>query len=150
MKNTELPSLIKDLRTTKGWSQEDLSENSGLSLRTIQRLENGDSVPRGDTLQRLTNALEIPSDFFTRKISEEKYNSEFKTSKKIIIPLYIIGFTLIGGSVGFILGLILTLLQVIPKNEIGGLFTISFTVLFSATGLIVGNVIEKKHKNSIP
>lgn len=34
-------TLVKKLRTAKGWSQEQLSEACGLSLRTIQRLENG-------------------------------------------------------------------------------------------------------------
>lgn len=34
-------NLVKKLRTAKNWSQEQLSEACGLSLRTIQRLENG-------------------------------------------------------------------------------------------------------------
>ncbi len=34
-------NLVKKLRVAKGWSQEQLSEASGLSLRTVQRLENG-------------------------------------------------------------------------------------------------------------
>jgi transcriptional regulator with XRE-family HTH domain len=37
-------TLVKKLRTAKGWSQEQLSEACGLSLRTIQRLENGGSA----------------------------------------------------------------------------------------------------------
>lgn len=50
---------IKNLRNSKGFSQELLSEKSGLSLRTIQRIENGESEPRGDTLLRLATALEV-------------------------------------------------------------------------------------------
>ncbi len=34
-------NLVKKLRTAENWSQEQLSEKCGLSLRTIQRLENG-------------------------------------------------------------------------------------------------------------
>ena len=34
-------TLLKKLRTAENLSQEQLSEKSGLSLRTIQRLENG-------------------------------------------------------------------------------------------------------------
>lgn len=37
-------NLIKKLRAAKNWSQEQLSEACGLSLRTIQRLENGDNA----------------------------------------------------------------------------------------------------------
>ena len=34
---------IKELRKQKGMSQEFLAEESGLSLRTIQRIENGET-----------------------------------------------------------------------------------------------------------
>lgn len=37
-------TLVKKLRTAENWSQEQLSVKSGLSLRTIQRLENGGSA----------------------------------------------------------------------------------------------------------
>lgn len=35
---------VKQLRIAKNWSQEQLSEACGLSVRTIQRLENGDNA----------------------------------------------------------------------------------------------------------
>ncbi|NEV92940.1 helix-turn-helix domain-containing protein [Psychroflexus sp. YR1-1] len=62
MKNQHLAEKIKDLRTRKGFSQEQLSEESKLSLRTIQRIEKGESVPRGDTLIKLTRALGVSPD----------------------------------------------------------------------------------------
>ncbi|NPA37841.1 MAG: helix-turn-helix domain-containing protein [Chlorobi bacterium] len=61
MKNKELSEKIKMLRKRKGFSQEELSEESGLSLRTIQRIENGETDPRGDTLKRLAGALDVPA-----------------------------------------------------------------------------------------
>src|SRR5690349_14196497 len=57
MKNTELAKKIKELRGRKGMSQEELAEKSQLSLRTVQRIEGGETEPRGDTLQRLASAL---------------------------------------------------------------------------------------------
>lgn len=36
--------MVKKIRISKGWSQEQLAEFSGLSVRTIQRLERGHSV----------------------------------------------------------------------------------------------------------
>ncbi len=57
MKNRKLSNRIKELRNRKGFSQEELAENSGLSLRTIQRIENGETEPRGDSLKRLANSL---------------------------------------------------------------------------------------------
>lgn len=43
MKNKELAQKIKSLRNRKGFSQEELAEKTGLSLRTIQRIENGET-----------------------------------------------------------------------------------------------------------
>lgn len=53
-----LSQKITTLRQAKGWSQELLAENAGINLRTLQRIENGHSSPRGDTLRRLSKALE--------------------------------------------------------------------------------------------
>ncbi len=62
MKNTDLAKKIKELRNRKALSQEELSNLSGLSLRTIQRIENGETEARGDTLKRLANALGVTAD----------------------------------------------------------------------------------------
>ena len=64
---------IKRLRTKKGFSQEQLSEESSISIRTIQRIESGESVPRGHTLQKLTQALGIlPADLIETDQNENK------------------------------------------------------------------------------
>ncbi|HKJ41505.1 MAG TPA: helix-turn-helix domain-containing protein [Sunxiuqinia sp.] len=65
MTNPELAKRIKELRNRKGISQELLAENTGLSLRTIQRIENGKTAPRGDTLNRLAEALNATPDDLT-------------------------------------------------------------------------------------
>lgn len=62
MKNEQLAQRIKSLRNRKGFSQEELSEITGLSLRTIQRIENGETEPRGDSLKRLALAFNVSSD----------------------------------------------------------------------------------------
>ena len=62
MKNNELAQRLKTLRNRKGFSQEELSEKAGLSLRTIQRIENGETEPRGDSLKRLALAFDVPLD----------------------------------------------------------------------------------------
>ncbi|GGK46512.1 MULTISPECIES: helix-turn-helix domain-containing protein [Flavobacteriaceae] len=62
MNNQNLAIKIKDFRNRKGFSQEQLSEESKLSLRTIQRIEKGESIPRGDTLIKLTQALGVTPD----------------------------------------------------------------------------------------
>ena len=50
---------ILELRKSKGFSQEALAEQSGVSLRTIQRVEQGETVPRGHTVQALAAALNV-------------------------------------------------------------------------------------------
>jgi transcriptional regulator with XRE-family HTH domain len=63
MKNFELAEKVKTLRQSAGLSQDALAEAAGLNLRTIQRIESGDTTPRGDTLVRLANALnKVPSE----------------------------------------------------------------------------------------
>jgi transcriptional regulator with XRE-family HTH domain/uncharacterized Tic20 family protein len=51
---------ILAIRKSKGFSQELLAEQSGVSLRTIQRVEQGETVPRGHTMQALATALDVP------------------------------------------------------------------------------------------
>jgi len=62
MNKNHLATKLKALRHQKGMSQEVLAEASGLSLRTIQRIENGDTNPTGDSLKRLANALNVNPD----------------------------------------------------------------------------------------
>lgn len=50
--------LIRKLRIDKGWSQETLAEVSGLSVRTIQRLERGDKASL-ETLTALAAVFEV-------------------------------------------------------------------------------------------
>jgi len=73
MKVKEIAKRIKELRTRKGFSQDELSEKSGLSIRTIQRIENGETEPRGDSLKRLALAFNIsPEEIMDCQIVENK------------------------------------------------------------------------------
>ena len=56
----ELGLKISQIRKRKGISQESLSEDAKINLRTLQRIEKGDTNPHGDTMIRLSEALEIP------------------------------------------------------------------------------------------
>ncbi|MDR2224218.1 MAG: helix-turn-helix domain-containing protein [Flavobacteriaceae bacterium] len=55
----EIGTRLRELRIQKGFSQEELANRSGVTLRTIQRIEKGDNEPRGNTLQMLCAVLEI-------------------------------------------------------------------------------------------
>lgn len=57
-----LGKRVKELRLSNGFSQEYLADESKLNLRTIQRIESGTTIPRGDTLLRLSSSLKISPD----------------------------------------------------------------------------------------
>ena len=68
-----LGNKLKELRKSKGFSQEELAYKCGLSLRTIQRIENCESEPRGDTLRRISNELGFNSnDVYDWGLREDK------------------------------------------------------------------------------
>ncbi|MEI6140451.1 MAG: helix-turn-helix transcriptional regulator [Mariniphaga sp.] len=59
MENEKIARRVKDNRKLKGLSQEELANKSGLSLRTVQRVENGETEPTGETLKRISAALDV-------------------------------------------------------------------------------------------
>jgi transcriptional regulator with XRE-family HTH domain len=62
MKNKKLGQKLKAIRKRKGFSQEALAEESNVSLKTIQRIENAQNNPTGDTIKKITTALKITPD----------------------------------------------------------------------------------------
>lgn len=73
--NTEkLAKKLKDLRILRGMSQEFLAEESRVSLRTIQRIENEESSPTGETIKRISIALDVSINELVGSNSENKKN----------------------------------------------------------------------------
>jgi len=80
MKHGILAQAVRDLRKEKGFSQKELGNISGLSLRTIQRIENGETNPTGETLKRLSNSLDIsPDELLDWKVKKASLKVTFKT-----------------------------------------------------------------------
>lgn len=50
---------MAEIRKRKGLTQEELAEYANINLRTVQRVENGETEPRGHTLSVICNVLEI-------------------------------------------------------------------------------------------
>jgi uncharacterized Tic20 family protein len=72
LKNKDLAKRVKELRKRNGMSQELLAENSGLSIRTIQRIENGETQPSGDSIKRLSGVLNVtPNELIDWQIIED-------------------------------------------------------------------------------
>jgi transcriptional regulator with XRE-family HTH domain len=66
---------ITETRKVKGLTQEALAELSKVNLRTIQRIENNENVPRGKTLSLIFEVLEInPEDLKELENKEKRKN----------------------------------------------------------------------------
>lgn len=52
---------LRELRTARQWSQEQLAQLSGLNLRTIQRLESGAKIST-ESLRALAAVFEVPAE----------------------------------------------------------------------------------------
>jgi transcriptional regulator with XRE-family HTH domain len=81
-----LGALIRELRLSKGWSQEYLVEKSNLSTRTIQRIEAEETErPNAATLRCLATAFAIDVDVLkeacrNKRAADTKWDTELKDS----------------------------------------------------------------------
>lgn len=67
--------IVKKLRAERKWSQEQLAELSGLSIRTIQRVESGHSASP-ETLKSLASVFEVEISKLTEEITMIDKKSE--------------------------------------------------------------------------
>ncbi len=74
MEHQEFLSKLKDLRESKGLSQDELARLAGLSLRTIQRIENGTTSPHGDTKRKIFAILDLQPDIDISNSGKRKTN----------------------------------------------------------------------------
>lgn len=71
--------LVQKLRLQRGWSQQQLAEFSGLSVRTIQRIERGQPAST-ETLKSLASVFEIE---FSQLASEPDMNHDDPTESGV-------------------------------------------------------------------
>lgn len=55
-----IPGIVSQARKKRGLTQEELAELTHLTVRTIQRIENGKTTPRPYTLRVISTVLNIP------------------------------------------------------------------------------------------
>lgn len=86
MTQPELGKKILELRLAKGFTQNELAEVCNLSIRTIQRIELGEVVPRSFTIKAIFSKLDY--DFYnTKVVSQNVKTSTFKDTILEIINL---------------------------------------------------------------
>lgn len=99
----ELGKKIADLRKAKGLTQEELVEKCNINVRTLQRIESGEAIPRTYTLRLIFEALEYSLEqsgdgkglillwleqFY--KIFIDLFNLKTNTMKKVLILVAIL------------------------------------------------------------
>ncbi len=77
----EFGERLKELRTSLNCSQKELAEKTGLTLRTIQRIENNEVKPSLYSLKVIGEALKTDFSEFAKKSESKPY--EFNLSLKI-------------------------------------------------------------------
>jgi len=119
-----------------GMSQEELAEKTGLSLRTVQRIENGETRPRGDSLKRLCQALGVGME----ALLEEKGPEGLEESRGFLVLLNLsaLAFLLPVPGLGVAAPLVLWLLY---RDKIDGVAAMGRRILnFQITWLLVGGI----------
>ena len=91
--------VVKNERTSKGWTQQQLADVAGLSLRTIQRVES-----QGQGSMETCNALCAVLEIERRRLLEAQEMAETHTRAKFV------GFIASGALAGFLCGVLVMLL----------------------------------------
>ncbi len=134
-----LGEQIANYRKNLKYSQEELSQFSGISLRTIQRIEKGAVSPRGYTLRALAKSLKID----LNDLKTERVSPDVEIAKKVRI-LNTLGLLVI------LFPLLSTLFQVIYWNKNKHLLAshspskkvVSFQILWGIVVLISMSLIQ--------
>ena len=138
MKQPDLGRALAGIRRSKGLTQTELSEESNISVKTIQRIESGRVTPRSYTVKTISQALGVDSLAFSESSYETKgrvessilrwlrpimkqvaelFNLKTDTMKKVTI------LTIILGAIG------LGLFTVIPDSRAQDLQNIDYSKL---------------------
>lgn len=67
---------IKHLRTKRGLTQKQLAEMSGIAVISLQQYESNKRTPKTEQIIKISNAFEVPIDFFLVDFEDKLYNKE--------------------------------------------------------------------------
>jgi transcriptional regulator with XRE-family HTH domain len=90
-----ISELVKQGRLSKGYTQKELSGLSNISVRSIQRIENGEIVPRSYTLKTLSGILGLSFENIQKAGLTEKPGYKINKGQKIILSIGISLFILL-------------------------------------------------------
>ncbi|WP_242009235.1 helix-turn-helix domain-containing protein [Robertkochia solimangrovi] len=94
-KQLMIATIVKERRMKFNYTQMELAEISNISLRSIQRIENGAVMPRVHTLKILAKILDFPLELITTTDSLNVGKWQTWSFREIIISLLIIIATIL-------------------------------------------------------
>lgn len=83
-------SIIKEIREKLGYTQIDLSKKTGLSLRTVQRLESSNKEPRGHSLRMLSEVFNMEPSSLQEKFKSIEYTKKSEETSIRLINLSVL------------------------------------------------------------
>jgi len=84
--------IIKQIREKCGYTQIELAKKTGLSLRTIQRLESSNKEPKGHTLTVLSEVFNIEISVLQEKFLSIEQKKKSETTSIRLINLSVLAF----------------------------------------------------------
>jgi DNA-binding XRE family transcriptional regulator len=112
MKQPLLGKKIIELRKQKGLTQEDLVEKCNITVRTIQRIEAGETTPRIYTIKTILNALGLDYEkVFEKEYEEGRFDKIFRFFPSNLKQVLKVSF--VAGIVYFVFGFVETAYSVI-------------------------------------
>jgi transcriptional regulator with XRE-family HTH domain len=91
-----IAGYVKEARLAKGYTQQELSELSNISVRSIQRIENGGIQPRNYTLKTLANILGISFESMHAAAPVSIPSRKANKTQRIILSVGIVLFVVLG------------------------------------------------------
>lgn len=117
---------ITQLRKQKALSQEELADLAKVNVRTIQRIENNETTPRGTTLKLICNALEVSPDEIVNFEKIEDYSFLIWLHLSVLI-----GFVLPLGNILIPLILWISNRSKVEEVDSQGKNIINFQIIFT-------------------
>lgn len=77
---------LREGRVSKGLTQKELSEKSRISIRSIQRIENGELIPRTYTLKTLAETLGLSFDEFLVAARQQEIEINDNQDTDVTVP----------------------------------------------------------------
>lgn len=135
---------VKSLRLEKSWSQEQLAQLSGLNVRTIQRLEKGESVGI-ETIKSLAAVFEISTQELNQLIEQQSKNdAEHKDDSELVIQGRLVKEKVKNIKYFYIVSAFLSgifLLFLLPHYDDGKNLGALIAVFFCFAGIIAAHAI---------